>query len=328
MNASEISQTLSDHAEAVCRHYLPNGKKQGRYWTCGSVHGEPGQSMHVRLAPPGQPGKWTDEATAEHGDLLDIIRATINASELRDAIVEAHRFLSIPIHTNGATPRRHAQGERDTRKSARQIWRHSLPITDTHASAYLQARGISFCQYPSLRFHPGLYYRDANVLYRFPAMIAAAADHDGKLTGIHRTWLHPREPTKAEVSEPRKALGQLRRHAVRFNRPRPGGLLVAGEGLETVLSIVTAIPQIPAAATLSAAHLAAFDPPEDLGLLIVAADAEEKGRLAAQRLAARCTATICPARVILPTHGDFNDDLRQLGPERLAEIIRPAMKRD
>ena len=60
MNASQISQTLSDHAESVCRHYLPNGKKQGRYWTCGSVRGEPGQSMHVRLSPPGQPGKWTD----------------------------------------------------------------------------------------------------------------------------------------------------------------------------------------------------------------------------------------------------------------------------
>ncbi len=56
-----------------------------------------GQSMHVRLTPPGIPGKWCDEATGEHGDLLDIIRISISASELRDAIVEGHRFLSLPF---------------------------------------------------------------------------------------------------------------------------------------------------------------------------------------------------------------------------------------
>ena len=83
MNATRLSETLSSHAEAVCRQYLPNGRRHGRYWICGNVKGEPGQSMHVRLAPPGIPGKWCDEATGEHGDLLDIIRCSIQASELR-----------------------------------------------------------------------------------------------------------------------------------------------------------------------------------------------------------------------------------------------------
>lgn len=328
MNASEISRALASHAEAVCRHYLPNGRKQGRYWICGSVRGEPGQSMHVRLAPPGQPGKWTDQATDEHGDLLDIIRTTTNASELRDAIVEAHRFLSVPVRPQSPPAHRHGSPTPDTRDSARRIWRQCRPIDDSPASAYLQARGIPFCQYPSLRFHPGLYYRDGSALYRFPAMVAAAVDQAGKLTGIHRTWLHPRDPDKAPVSRPRKALGHLRRYAVRFNRPRPGGVLVAGEGIETVLSIVTAIPRLPVAATLSASHLAAFDPPPDLGLLIVATDNEPDGRTAAARLAKRCAATICPARIIEPVHGDFNDDLRELGPEALARSIEPFLGPD
>ena len=163
---------------------------------------------------------------------------------------------------------------------------------------------------------------------RLPALVAAVVNNAGRLTGIHRTWLEPHEPRKAAVPSPRKALGALYGHAVRFNRPPSGGTLVAGEGLETVLSILAAMPGIPAAAALSAAHLAGFDPPDDLDLLVIAADNDDEGRLAAGRLAKRCAATVCPARIVLPTHDDFNDDLRKLGPEAIAAAIRPALQQD
>ena len=323
MNATELSHELARHAEAVCRHYLPRGTRQGRYWICGDVRGAAGRSLHVRLAPPGKPGNWTDEATGQHGDLLDLIREATRASELRDAMVEARRFLSLPIGPGPAMRDRTRGPPRDTRKSALAIWRRCQPIRDTHADAYLRARGIPYCDYPALRFHPTLYRRDGNRLIRLPALVAAVLDQAGALTGIHRTWLDPREPRKAALQRPRKALGDLRTHAVRFNRPRPGGTLIAGEGIETVLSVVTAIPGIAAAATLSAAHLSAFEPPPDLGLLIVASDAEEDGRLAAQRLARRCRESLCPAHVVLPVHGDFNDDLRNLGAHAVADAIGP-----
>ena len=74
MNATEIAAALSARAEDVCRRYLPRGRKQGRYWTAGDTSGAKGRSLFVRLAPPGIPGKWTDAATNEHGDLLDLIR--------------------------------------------------------------------------------------------------------------------------------------------------------------------------------------------------------------------------------------------------------------
>ena len=83
------------------------------------------------------------------------------------------------------------------------------------------------------------------------------------------------------------------------------------------------MPGVPAAAALSSAHLTAFEPPPDLGLLIVAADADEDGQLAAQRLARRCRQTLCPAQVVLPVHGDFNDDLRKLGAAAIAAAIAP-----
>ena len=325
MNATELSSALAQHAEAVCRHYLPNGKKQGRYWICGDPQGARGRSLHVRLSPPGQPGKWTDEATGQHGDLLDIIRETTRASELRDAIVEGHRFLSLPMRPDITSRTRATHATKDTRQSARAIWRRCQPVQDTHADAYLRARAIPYCDYPTLRFHPSLYRRDGNRLLRFPALVAAVVDNGGTLTGIHRTWLDAKHPRKASLDEPRKALGQLRGNAVRFNRPPSGGALVAGEGLETVLSIVTALPGIAAAATLSASHLAAFDPPPDLGLLIVAADTKEAERMAADRLARRCRETLCPARVVLPIQGDFNDDLRNLGPAAIAAAITPVL---
>ena len=79
-DASELARRLAREAEAVCRHYLSNGRRQGRYWTVGDVRNTPGRSMFVRLSGPdsgpGAAGHRTDAASAEHGDLLDVIRET------------------------------------------------------------------------------------------------------------------------------------------------------------------------------------------------------------------------------------------------------------
>jgi len=95
---SELARRLAREAEAVCRHYLSNGKRQGRYWLVGDVHNTPGRSLFVRLqeSPKGPPGKWTDAATGEHGDLLDIIRESLGLRDFREAAQEAERFLKLP----------------------------------------------------------------------------------------------------------------------------------------------------------------------------------------------------------------------------------------
>ena len=77
-SAADLSSRLARDAEAVCRHYLSNGRRQGQYWLVGDVRNAPGGSMFVRLkgpdTGPGAAGRWTDAASAEHGDLLDVIR--------------------------------------------------------------------------------------------------------------------------------------------------------------------------------------------------------------------------------------------------------------
>src|SRR6266481_7527906 len=97
-DASELARGLAREAEAVCRHYLSNGKREGRYWLVGDVHNTPGRSLFVRLqdSPKGPAGKWTDAATSEHGDLLDIIRESLGLRDFREVAEEARRFLNLP----------------------------------------------------------------------------------------------------------------------------------------------------------------------------------------------------------------------------------------
>jgi hypothetical protein len=56
-DAGELAHRLAREAEAACRYYLSNGRREGRYWLVGDVHNAPGRSMFVRLlqsrrAPP------------------------------------------------------------------------------------------------------------------------------------------------------------------------------------------------------------------------------------------------------------------------------------
>src|SRR3546814_127372 len=98
--ASDLSRELARNAEAVCRHYLREGCREGNYWTVGDIHGSPGRSLYIRLKGgehgKGAAGKWTGAATGEHGDLLDLIALNQGHHRLADTLDEARRFLALP----------------------------------------------------------------------------------------------------------------------------------------------------------------------------------------------------------------------------------------
>ena len=315
MNATAVAAALGARAEEVCRRYLPHGRKSGRYWTAGDIRGARGRSLFVRLAPPGVPGKWTDAATGEHGDLLDLIRIASGTGSLRIALAEARGFLSLPTMSAPTGPDVY-----DRTEAARRLWRRCRAIDGTHAEAYLHARAIHRCRFPALRFHPALFHRDGGGVRRLPALVAAVTGADGVLSGIHRTWLDPRSPAKAAVSRPRKALGHVHGHAVQFGEPAAGTLMV-GEGIETVLSLLTAVPDTIAAAALSAGSLGAFAPPAGVSRLVIARDNDPDGERAAERLALRCARAGVAALTVVPEGGDFNDDLVSLGAEALRDRL-------
>ena len=337
--AARVAAALGARAEEVCRRYLPQGRKQGRYWTVGDVYGARGRSLFVRLAPPGTPGKWTDASTNEHGDLLDLIRIASGAGSLRAALAEAHAFLASPPMPSSPVPE-----DYDRAQAARRLWRRCRAIDGTHAEAYLEARGIWRCRFAALRFHPALIHRDdGGGVRRLPALVAAVTadakdrfgpgEHPGPgerpacgaVSGVLRTWLDPHQPSKANLARPRKALGRIHGRAVRFGDPGSDTLLV-GEGIETVLSIVTAIPDTVAAAALSAGSLGAFAPPAGVTRLVIARDNDPEGERAAERLVRRCARTGVAALVVAPSGDDFNSDLVGLGAPALRARLAPLFR--
>ncbi|NOJ48557.1 DUF7146 domain-containing protein [Bradyrhizobium archetypum] len=330
-DASELAHRLAREAEAVCHHYLSNGRRVGRYWLVGDVRNTPGRSMFVRLqkSPKGPAGKWTDAATGEHGDLLDIIRETCGFIEFRDVVDEATRFLKLPRpHPDLPTKPVHATVKAGSPEAARRLFAISRPIEGTLVEAYLRGRAIFELHYgASLRFHPRCYYRpdeDARTEI-WPAMIARVTDLDGRITGAHRTWLNPEgfDPIrlgKAPIDTPRRAMGDLLGNAVRFGTAND--VLVAGEGIETILSLRYALPTLPMVAALSANHLAAMLLPPTLRRLYIVRDADAAGDAATAALRQRSEAAGIVAIALSPRLGDFNEDLRTFGIHELRAAMR------
>ncbi|MBI1261713.1 MAG: DNA primase [Rhizobiales bacterium] len=327
-DASELARRLARQAEAVCRHYLSNGRRQGNYWLVGDVRNTPGRSMFVRLTGPetgkGAAGKWTDGNTAEHGDLLDVIRETCGLTDFNDVADEARAFLSLPRpEPEPDRQRRPAPAPTGSSEAARRLFAMSQPIMGTVAEAYLRKRGItSLHGTGSLRFHPRCYYRpdEHSPTETWPAMIASVTDLAGRITGAHRTWLTPDGSDKAPIDTPRRAMGDLLGHAVRFGVP--GDVMAAGEGIETVLSLRCVLPDMAMAAALSAAHLSAIVFPETLRRLYIARDNDPAGDGAMATLIERATSAGIEAIVVSPVLGDFNEDLRTMGLESLRAAAR------
>ncbi|QHP66448.1 DNA primase [Bradyrhizobium sp. LCT2] len=332
-NASELARRLARDAEAVCRHYLSNGRRQGRYWTVGDVRNTPGRSMFVRLkeSAKGPAGKWTDAASAEHGDLLDVIRESCGFTDFREVVNEARRFLSLPRPELEPEPNRRSRKSAvplGSPETARRLFGMSQSIAGTLVEAYLRNRGIAALhETGSLRFHPRCYYRpdDHSSTETWPAMIAAVTDLSGHLTGAHRTWLDPDgfcETTlgKARIDTPKRAMGDLLGHAVRFGLA--GEVMAAGEGIETMLSLRSVLPAMPMVAALSAAHLSAFLFPDTLRRLYIARDDDPAGDGAMATLTDRAQEAGIEAIVISPRLGDFNEDLRLLGFDALRAASR------
>jgi len=326
LDASELAQRLGRQAEAVCRHYLPNGRKQGNYWQVGDVRNTAGRSMFVRLHDnaKGIAGKWQDSATGEHGDLLDLIRENQGLVEFADVAAEARRFLSLP-HPEPRAPSRQSRTPAPSGSSnaARRLWRMTRPLIGSVAEAYLRGRGIAdLRQTTNLRFHPNCYWRPEGdgPTETWPAMIAAVTDLDGRITGAHRTWLARDGSGKAPVDPPRKAMGDLLGHAVRFGDAQD--VMAAGEGTETVLSLRQALPGMPMVSALSAGHLAAVRFPPHLRRLYIVRDNDPAGDSARDRLVDRAHKAGIEAITLSPILGDFNDDLAARGSDGLRAEIR------
>jgi twinkle protein len=93
MEISEVAEALTSQAETVARLLLPGGKLSGREWEAGSINGEAGRSLKVCVAGD-KKGVWSDFATGDSGDLLDLWVMARNMP-LSAALQEAKRHLGV-----------------------------------------------------------------------------------------------------------------------------------------------------------------------------------------------------------------------------------------
>ena len=295
-DASDLAIRLGRQAEAVCREYLSSGRRSGNYWLVGDVQNTPGRSLYVRLkdTAKGPAGKWTDGATGQHGDLLDVIREALGLVDFRDVAEEARRFLSLPHLEPEKTrtpPGKTSSIASGSPEASRRLCAMSQPIGGTLAEIYLGGRAItSLFGTAALRYHPQCYYRpdEHSRTEIWPAIVASVTDLAGRQTGAHRTWLSPDGSGKAPVETPRRAMG---------------------------------LPHMPMMAALSAAHLAAILFPSTLRRLYVLRDRDPAGDGARDSLITRAASVGIEAIPVSPIGGDFNDDLRWRGVDALRAAL-------
>ena len=89
----DVKRGLAARVQSVAEMLLPAGRKKGNEWRVGSLAGEKGDSLAVRLAGP-KAGKWSDFSTGERGDLLDLWCA-VRVIKLTEALDQARAFLGM-----------------------------------------------------------------------------------------------------------------------------------------------------------------------------------------------------------------------------------------
>lgn len=147
------------------------------------------------------------------------------------------------------------------------IWKGTIQDKDGRVAGYLKARGIDISRWPraehepeglpaAIRFHPRCpaqsAKREAETGPAMVARIVEIGEKDGRqftaTTGIHRTFLDPggehRKRDAIEESEwwsdPKQMLGACEGRAVWLSSVFPSGALLAGEGIETTGSAMSA----------------------------------------------------------------------------------------
>lgn len=134
LTITEINNRLTPHAESICRQLLPNGRISGCEWECGSVGGEEGKSLKVCISGSKQ-GVWSDFASDEGGDLIDLI-ASVNGYSVAEAVSFAKEYLGIKDDSPDFNQKK-KQFDKPSKPKVR------TPQDTSMVTEYFQSRGIS-----------------------------------------------------------------------------------------------------------------------------------------------------------------------------------------
>lgn len=196
--------------------------------------------------------------------------------------------------------------DREQRDRARKLWERAVPIAGTPAERYLRGRGITGTLPSSLRWSPRAFHMGFQQW--FGAMVANVSTG-----GVHRTYFNTVDARLA--TDAKMMQGPCLGGAVTL-RQGPGPLIVC-EGIETGLSLGERHLRDmfgPGTiwACLSTKLMQGVILPPKAGHLVIAADGDEAGGLAAKNLALRAEKADWTVEVKAAPHGsDWNDILRE-----------------
>lgn len=156
MNAAELSAFMADRAADVAEYLLPEGKRASGEWRVGSIAGEPGQSLSVRITGA-KKGVWKDFNTGEGGDLIDLWAAR-RALSISQAMAEIKAHFSIRDESMVRPKQEYKRPEKPKARTADDVvreWFYNRGISGTTVRDFKiaeQARGNAiYAVFPYLR---------------------------------------------------------------------------------------------------------------------------------------------------------------------------------
>lgn len=156
MNAGELSKLMTESAASIAEYLFPQGKKQGGEWCVGSVGGEAGKSLKIRVTGAKR-GVWCDFSSGESGDLLDAWMQC-RALSISEAMREAKAFLGVrdemPAREMPAY-KRPAKAKRQQPKSIVSEWLSNRGLTQETIDAFrvgeIERKGALYVLFPFIR---------------------------------------------------------------------------------------------------------------------------------------------------------------------------------
>lgn len=338
LTVTDIAGMLNDRIEQLCHVLLPNGQRDGVEWRVGSVAGEKGRSMAVRIKGS-KVGVWSDFSSGQGGDALDLVSAVLFRDNKGEAVAWARSWLGL----DGLDPNRIEQKRREAkaeaekrqkqseeeiekmRSSARRLWHSATTnIVATPVYHYLLARGIDVQALPkvpgSLRYAAECWCNETNG--HLPAMVAMIQGDEGMLAA-HRTYL-ARQPDgswkKAKLGDAKKTLGRYAGGFITLNRGASGkpikeapegDQVIIAEGIETGLSVALGLPECRVLAAVSVSNFQNISLPAAIRKVTLAVDNDGDNAQAAAAVDAAIERFMREGREVLitrsPVGKDFND---------------------
>jgi twinkle protein len=96
MDTQQIKERLNSRAEDFVNWLFPAGRKNGNEWLVGSLNGEPGKSLAIRVAGP-KVGVWSDFATGDSGSNLLELYIQTGQVDCAEAIRACAEWLGEPL---------------------------------------------------------------------------------------------------------------------------------------------------------------------------------------------------------------------------------------